>query len=77
MKFQNAIRQRILDLLAEKKMTIYKLYIKSGISKSSLYDVIKNTRKRVSALTIYQICATLGISLAEFYNSPLFDNIED
>lgn len=77
MKFQDAIRQRILDLLAERKMTIYQLYVKSGIPKSSLYDVIKNTKKHVSALTIYQICASFGISLSEFYNTPLFDNIED
>ena len=40
MKLNQAISQRLTELLNEKKMTQYQLYTKSGVPKSTIGNVI-------------------------------------
>ena len=39
--------------------------------------VVKGLHGRGALDTIYQIAATLEISLAEFFNHPIFDEVTD
>lgn len=77
MKLYEAMSQRIKNLLAEKECKPYDLYKKGGIPRPTISHVINCNRKRVSVDTIYQICSTLEISLAEFFNDPIFDEVDD
>lgn len=77
MKLYEAMSQRIQNLLAERDYKPYDLYKKGGIPRPTLSQVINCTRKRVSVDTIYQICATLEISLGEFFSDPIFDEVDD
>ncbi len=77
MKLTEAIAQRVKDLLDERNLKQYALFKKGGVPRSTISDVVNNKKKRVSTDTIYQICSTLEISLKEFFNDPLFDNLDD
>lgn len=78
MLLQEAIKQRILELAAERKWTVNKLAERSGVAPSVLkrtvrpYADIRNTSTDVIA----RLCYGLGIPFKEFWNSPLFDCIE-
>ena len=77
MTLSEAIGTRIKQLLAERHFSQYELFKRGGVPRSTVCDVINNHKKRVSTETVYQICATLEISLKEFFDDPLFDNLDD
>ena len=77
MTLSKAIGERIKHLLNERQFSQYELYKRGGVPRSTVCDVINNNKKRVSTDTVYQICSTLGISLQEFFNDPLFENLDD
>jgi transcriptional regulator with XRE-family HTH domain len=77
MKLTEAIAQRVKFLLEDRGFSQYALFKLGGVPRSTVSDVVNNKKKRVSTETVYQICATLNITLQEFFNDPMFDNIDD
>lgn len=77
MKLTKAISLRVSQLLADKNLSQYSLFKNGGVPRSTVCDVVNNKKKRVSTDTVYQICSTLGLTLSEFFDDPLFDNIDD
>ncbi|MBQ7924620.1 MAG: helix-turn-helix transcriptional regulator [Clostridia bacterium] len=77
MKLVETIGQRVEELLKEKGYTLYQLQKEGGVPRSTVSDVILVKKKRVSTDTLYQICATLGITLKDFFDSPIFDEVTD
>ena len=78
MKLNQAISQRLTELLNEKKMTQYQLYTKSGVPKSTLGNVINCSYESVKLRIIHEMCQGLEIDIPELFNSPLFaeNNLE-
>ncbi len=77
MKLVEAIGIRVSALLNEKEFTLYKLQKEGGVPRSTVSDIILVKKKRVSTDTVYQICATLGITLKEFFDDPVFNEVTD
>lgn len=78
MKLNQAISERLAELLREKQMTQYQLFIKSGVPKSTIGNVINCAYDSVKLRVIHEICQGLGIGIPEFFDSPLFqeDNLD-
>lgn len=77
MKLVEAIGKRVKDLLEERNLTLYKVQMSGGAPRSTVSDVILVKKKRVSTDTVYQICVTLGISLKDFFDDPIFAEVTD
>lgn len=77
MKLHEAISQRVKNLLKEKGMNQYALFKNGGISRSTISTLISANIKNVSSDLIYQICSTLEISLKDFFDNPLFNDLDD
>lgn len=77
MRLVDAVYQRILELKSERTLSMNKLANLSGVPRPTIITMTRSTTVKLS--TIYGICDGLGITLQEFFNSPLFDkvNIED
>ena len=78
MQLNEAISRRISELLKEKEMTKYQLYLKSGVPKSTIGNLVNCTYDSVKLRVIHEICQGFGISITEFFSSPLFieENLE-
>ena len=78
MKLNKAFSLRVRELLKEKKMTQYRLEINSGLSKGTLTSLMSARYKGVNLTTLIVVIRTLGVSVEEFFASPLFseDNLE-
>lgn len=76
MKLDEALRKRLRELLNQSNITIYQLYCASGLPKTTVYDTFSGAKKRVSVETICELCSTLNISLKDFFDSPLFDELD-
>lgn len=77
MKLNEAIAERTKQLLIERSLSNYYLFKMGGIPRSTISAVINAKKKNVTTNTVYQISSTLEISLKEFFDSPIFDTIDD
>ena len=73
MQLNEAVSRRILELLKERGMTQYQLYIKSGLPKSTINSVVNCLYDSVKLRVIHEMCQGLGVSITTFFDSPLFD----
>jgi len=79
MKLNEAISQRLEELLKSKSMTQYELFKKSGVPRSTIGNVIHCSYDSVKLRVIHEICLGLEIGMTAFFTSPLFDenNLDD
>ena len=64
---------RVKEILKEKKMTQYKLEQLTGIYHSTMSAVLNNKIKSSNFRTMAIIIRELGMSLPEFFDSPVFN----
>lgn len=75
MQLNQAVSLRILELLDGHQMTQYQLYIKSGVPKSTINNIIHCAYDSVKLRIIHELCQGFEITITEFFQSPLFDEI--
>lgn len=73
MKVSEAVAKRIKEILSEKNMTQYRLEMNSGLSRGTLMSLMYSRYNGVNLTTLIVVIRTLGITIDEFFKSPLFD----
>ncbi|MBO5281078.1 MAG: helix-turn-helix transcriptional regulator [Clostridia bacterium] len=76
MNVGEAVRLRILELCREKHITVNKLSIISGITQSTLNNIVSGRNNSATVATVKKICDGLEIEIVEFFKSTLFENLE-
>ena len=76
MVISEAIRLRIKELLKKNNISAYKLSYLAGISPSNISDCLRGKVKEPTISSIIHICEGFKIELKDFFNSPLFHDIE-
>jgi DNA-binding Xre family transcriptional regulator len=76
MNIGDAVRVRIQELLDEKGITLNKLAINSGITQSTLNNIMSGRNKSTTVSTVKKICDGLEITIIDFFNSEIFKNLE-
>ena len=71
-----AIRNRILQLCEERNLTINKLATISALPPSSVKSILYGNSQNPQILTIKLICDGLDMTLAEFFDTPEFNSLE-
>ena len=77
MKLYEAVGKRILEFCKEKKITPNKLCTNSGVIQSTVSSIFLGRSKNPKLATIQYLCEGLEITLKDFFDSPLFDELED
>lgn len=77
MKLHEAVAKRILEYCKERNITPNKLCTMSGVIQSTINSIFSGRSQNPKLATILYLCEGLQIKLIDFFNSPLFDNIED
>ena len=73
MQLNEAVSARLKELLRERGMAQYQLYMKSGVPKSSIGNVVNCAYDSVKLRLIHELCQGLNINISDFFNSPYFD----
>ena len=76
MNVGQAVRERIAELCEEKHITINKLANISGITQSTLNNIMSGRNNSTTISTIQKICDGLEITVTDFFDSPLYLGIE-
>ncbi len=81
MKLIEAIGLRIDNLIkVRKNFTAYELAKQAGMPRSTVWKIINPDLTRVKTVkidTLYQIADTLGMTLKDFFDDPVFDDVSD
>lgn len=75
MLLSDATRKRIYNLLKENNMKLFDLSKSAGVSLPTISDFLKNDTKNLRMDTMLHICEGFNITLQEFFNDPLFDDV--
>lgn len=70
------VKNRLLLLCEEKKMSIHKLAMESAVAPSTIKNILYGKSKNPGIVTIKMLCDGFGISLIEFFNTEDFLNLE-
>lgn len=76
MSIGKAVAQRIDELCFERGITLNKLATISGVTQSTLNNIMSGISKNPTISTIKKICDGLNINVVEFFDTPVFKNLE-
>lgn len=76
MNISQAVIKRIEGLCRELNLTINALSNISGVTQSTVNDIVSGTTYNAGIATIKKLCDGLGISVRDFFDSDLFSNLE-
>ena len=71
-----AVKERILELCEEYRISPNKLSVMSGVTQSTVNNIIGGRNKSTTLSTIKKLCDGLGITIQEFFQSELFLDLE-
>lgn len=80
MKLIEAVGIRLNNLINDNGLTIYELAKRTGVPRSTVWKIVHPDLTRVKTVkidTIYQLADTLGIKLKDFFDNPVFDEVND
>ena len=72
----STVKNRLLTLCEEKRMSIHKLAIESAVPPSTIKNILYGKSINPGIVTIKMLCDGFGISLTEFFCTEDFKNLE-
>ena len=75
MRLVDAVYKRIENLAKERTISINALANLTGVPRPTIVTMTKSTTVKLS--TVYGICDGLKISLKEFFDDPIFNEVSD
>ena len=76
MTIAQATAERILELCEERGITINKISILSGVTQSTVNDIVSGKTQNPGIGTIKKLCDGIEISIQDFFRSELFSDLE-
>ena len=76
MTIKEAVEKRILELCDERQIAINNLANISGVSPSTVYSMFNTKSQNPGVVSIKKLCDGLDISIRTFFDSDLFENLE-
>lgn len=76
MNAKEAVARRIQALCLERRIAVNTLANMSGVAPSTIYSMLNTKSKNPGIVSIQKICDGLDISVREFFDDPLFENLE-
>ena len=76
MAVKDAVVQRFQQICKQRGIKTNELATLSGVTPSTVYSMMENSRRDLSIITIKKLCDGLDMTLGEFFSTPEFDALE-
>ncbi len=76
MTIGEAVRERIIELCRQRDISVNHLSTISGVTQSTVNNIVSGRNHSTTVSTVQKLCDGLEISIAEFFASELFANLE-
>ena len=70
------VKNRILQLLEQKHMSIHKLAMESAVAPSSIKNILYGKSQNPGIVTLKMLCDGFGITLVDFFDTDEFRTLE-
>lgn len=76
MTINKAIAIRFTSIMNEKKISQYELSKLSTIEQSTISHILNGDTKEPKITTIIKMIEALGLTISQFFNDKIFENLE-
>ena len=76
MLIKDAVTTRFQQLCEERHMAYNELATRSGVTPSTVYSMMNESRRDVSIVTIKKLCDGLDVSISDFFDAEIFKTLE-
>lgn len=76
MNTKEAVAKRILQLCDERHIAVNALANLSGVAPSTIYSMLNEKSQNPGVVSIKKLCDGLELSVRQFFDCPLFDELE-
>lgn len=76
MNTKEAVAKRIIQLCEEHHIAINSLANQAGVTPSTVYSILNEKSQNPGVVSIKKLCDGLNISLRQFFDCELFDDLE-
>ena len=76
MRISQAVAERLLQLCKDRGITVNKLSTMSGVTQSTVNDIVNCRAKNIGIVTIKKLCDGLDITITEFFDTDVFRTLE-
>ena len=76
MGVKDAVVLRFREIMAQRGLRANALANLSGLTPSTVYSMLDGRRGEVTINLIKKLCDGLDMTLGEFFNAPIFDELE-
>lgn len=76
MNISEAVAGRIIELCKERGITINKLANISGVTQSTVNDIVNHKAKNIGIVTIKKLCDGMEITITDFFDTDIFRTLE-
>ena len=76
MNAKEAVARRIQELCIQRGLAINALANLCGVPPSTIYSMLNAKSQNPGIISIQKICDGLEISIREFFDDPLFENLD-
>lgn len=73
---REAVIKRLLELIREKQITVNKLANLSAVPPSTVKNIFNGKSKNPGIVTLKLLCDGMGITITDFFDSPIFKELE-
>ena len=76
MSISEAVAQRFIELCAQRGITVNKLATLSGVTQSTVNDIVNHKAKNIGIVTIKKLCDGLDMTITDFFDTEVFRSLE-
>jgi transcriptional regulator with XRE-family HTH domain len=76
MTTKEAVEKRIIELCEQHGIAVNALANHAGVPPSTIYSILNEKSKNPGVVSIKKLCDGLDISLRAFFDSDIFDDLE-
>ncbi len=73
---REAVAKRLIELMEQRNLSLNGLARLAAVPPSTLKNIIYGKSKNPGVVTLKLLCDGMGISITEFFDSPLFSELE-
>ena len=76
MRIGEAVRVRIVQLCEEREISVNKLSNISGVTQSTVNNIVSGRNRSATISTIKKLCDGLDITITDFFDTEYFKKLE-
>lgn len=73
---KEAIVKRLNNICKQRNICYNELATLSGVTPSTVYSLMDESRKDLSVITLKKLCDGLDMTITDFFNDDIFKNLE-